>query len=81
MARMNSREVTPLAGISPSHRPTKSFVMVPPSMVAMAAASSLSANCPRASMPSSSPRLRRAPVQAKRVATGLVEVSSPFKYL
>ena len=41
MARMNSREVTPLAGVSPSHRPTRSRVMVPPSMVSMVACSSL----------------------------------------
>ena len=79
MARRKSRLVTVTAGVSPSHRPARSLVMVPPSMTAMEACSSLSAKAWRAAMPSSSPRFRRAPVQAKRVAMGLVEVSLPWR--
>ena len=53
--------------------------MTPPSMVSMAASSSVSANSTTSGVPSSSPRLRRAPVQAKMEAMELVEVFSPFR--
>ena len=58
----------------------RSFVITPSSMVRIAAASSLSANAASAALPSSSPRLRSAPVQAKMVAIGFVEVSSPRRW-
>ena len=59
----------------------RSLVISPDSMVAMVAFSSLSAKSINAWLWSSSPRFLRAPVQAKMVATELVEVSSPFKCL
>ena len=59
----------------------RSLVISPDSMVSMVAFSSLPAKSISAWLLSSSPRLRRAPVQAKMVATELVEVSSPFKCL
>ena len=59
----------------------RSFVISPLSMVSMVAFSSLSAKSIRSLLPSNSPRFLKAPVQAKMVATELVEVSSPFKCL
>ena len=59
----------------------KSLVILPDSMVLNVALSSLSAKAHKSFNPSSSPRFLNAPVHAKMVATELVEVSSPFRYL
>ena len=59
----------------------KSFVILPCSIVVNVAFSSLSANAISSGKLSSSPRFLKAPVQAKIVATELVDVSSPFKCL
>ena len=59
----------------------RSPVIFPDSIVSMVAFSSLSANSESSGIWSSSPLFRSAPVQAKMVATELVEVSSPFRYL
>ena len=75
----NTPVSTAVAGVSPSHSPARSLVIMPPSMVWMAARSSLRAKSTSSPLPSSSPRLARAPVQAKRVAMGLVEGFSPSR--
>lgn len=59
----------------------RSPVIWPASMVSSVAFSSRSAKATRSGRPSSSPRLRRAPDQAKIVATELVEVFSPLRCL
>src|SRR5699024_2606293 len=59
----------------------RSFVIFPLSIVPSVALSRRSAKSHSSEIPSSSPLLRSAPVQAKIVATELVEVSSPFRCL
>ena len=81
MAEMNSPLVTAVTGVPSSTRPTRSLVMMPAPKVSKQAASSLSAKADRSGVPSSWPRLRSAPDQAKMVAMGLVEVCSPFRCL
>ena len=75
----NASEVTARAAKPGSTRPTKSPVMTPSLRVSKQASSSFPANRTRSASPSSSPRFRRAPLQAKMVAMGLVEVFSPFR--
>ena len=65
---------------SPSYISARSPVITPPSMVSITAFSRRPAKADRSFSPSSSPRYLSAPVQAKMVATGLVEVSSPLRY-
>ena len=60
---------------------SRSPVMMPASTVWSAAASSASANSMTAGVPSSSPRLRSPPVQAKMSAMEFDEVSSPLRCL
>ena len=57
----------------------KSPVIIPLSMVSIVACSSLPAKSTSLSLQSNCPRFLRAPVQAKSVATELVEVSSPLR--
>ena len=82
MAYKNSLEFN-LTGVMPSlwKRGIKSPVISPLSMVAIVACSNFSAKACNSVLPSNSARYFKAPVQAKMVATELVEVSSPFKYL
>ena len=70
-------------GVTPSREKSgmRSPVISPSSMAERVARSSFFANAARGALPSSSPRFLRAPVHAKMVATELVDVSSPFKYL
>ena len=75
---MNSRLSTGFVS-TPSARPHRSLVITPLASVSRQAASSVLANFTSASLPSSSPRFVSAPVQAKMVAMGLVEVLSPFR--
>ena len=82
IACKNSREES-FFGVTPSalNSETRSPVISPSSMVRTVAFSSYFANAESAGMPSSSPRFASAPVQAKIVATELVEVSSPLRCL
>ena len=59
----------------------RSPVIIPSLIVFSIAFSSLSAYSHNAGVESSSPLLRKAPVQAKTVATGFVDVFSPLRYL
>ena len=59
----------------------RSPVIIPSLIVSNIAFSSLSAYSHNEGVESSSPLLRRAPVHAKTVATGLVDVFSPLRYL
>ena len=79
-ASMNASDSTARAWNPGSTSPTRSLVMIPAFSVSKQARSSLSAKDIRSESPSSSPRLRRAPLQAKTVAMGLVEVFSPFRW-
>ena len=78
MAAINSSVVT-LVGVMPSQSPHRSPVIIPALRVSRVAFSRAEAKSARGRFPSSSPRLARAPLQAKMVATGLVEVFSPFR--
>ena len=82
IACKNSREES-FFGVTPSalNSETRSPVISPSSMVRTVASSSFFANAESSGMPSSSPRFASAPVQAKIVATELVEVSSPLRCL
>ena len=80
MAAMKSLLFTWRAS-TPSIKLTRSFVAIPSFNVSKQAPSSWSPKFINSLMPSFSPRLRRAPDHAKMVAMGLVDVSSPFKYL
>ena len=80
MALMKSR-LFRMTGFSQVEIRDRLLVIFPSSTVFTQASSSLSANAISALLPSSSPRLRSAPVQAKMVAMELVEVSSPFRCL
>ena len=81
MALRKSALLTALGMAEASMRLTRSLVTVPALRVSKQASSRASAYFTRSLRPSSSPRLRRAPLQAKMVAMGFVEVSSPFRYL
>ena len=82
---MNSHEFTEWGGgvAVPSvfMRGTRSAVIVPEVRVSRLAFSSLFANSVKSGRLSSSPRFFSAPVHAKIVAIGFVEVCSPFLYL
>ena len=69
----------PLTVTPPSTREDRSFVIIPSSIVSKAALYMLEAKETRAGISSSSPLFLKAPVQAKMVAIGFVEVTSPFR--
>ena len=60
-------------------RAAKSPVMYPSSIVLKVDFSSFLAKSTQSAVPSNSPRFARAPVHAKIVATGFVEVFSPLR--
>ena len=73
---MNSSVVSTV-GVSPVQSAARSFVMRPEEITSRQERSSALANSASAGIPSSSPRFASAPVQAKMVAIGFVEVFSP----
>jgi len=83
LARIALRNCSEFTGVgsTPSMMLTRSFVTIPALRVSKHASSSLLPNSTSSGNPSISPGLRRAPLQAKIVAIGLVDVSSPLRYL
>ena len=75
---MKSQEFTFFVLKSFSVRPVRSDVIIPDFIVSRLAFSRFSENFIKSGSPSSSPRFFSAPVHAKIVAIGFVEVFSPF---
>ena len=78
---MNSQEFTAFVLKPCSTSPVRSVVIMPERIVSRLAFSSFFAKSTNCGVLSSSPRFFNAPVHAKMVAIGFVDVCSPLRYL